>query len=31
MYAELDLDFYNHYFRPEAYQTTHKEHMKQWH
>jgi hypothetical protein len=27
----LDLDFYDHFFRPEAYLTTHKEHMKQWH
>ena len=27
----LDLDFYDHYFRPGAYLTTHKEHMKRWH
>ncbi|MFL6404050.1 MAG: hypothetical protein ACJ71M_11300, partial [Nitrososphaeraceae archaeon] len=27
----LDLDFYDHYFKPEAYLTTHKEHMKKWH
>jgi hypothetical protein len=27
----LDLDFYNHYFKPGAYLTTHKEHMKKWH
>ena len=27
----LDLDFYNHYFKPGAYLTTHKGHMKRWH
>ena len=28
----LDLDFYDHYFKPgTAYLTTHKEHMKRWH
>jgi hypothetical protein len=27
----LDLDFYDHYFKPGAYLTTHKEHMKKWH
>jgi hypothetical protein len=27
----LDLDFYDHYFKPGAYLTTHKEHMKNWH
>ncbi|MDF2768878.1 MAG: hypothetical protein K0S91_1713, partial [Nitrososphaeraceae archaeon] len=28
----LDLDFYNHYFKPgTAYLTTHKDHMKKWH
>jgi hypothetical protein len=27
----LDLDFYDHYFKPRAYLTTHKEHMKRWH
>jgi hypothetical protein len=27
----LDLDFYNQYFKPGAYLTTHKEHMKKWH
>jgi hypothetical protein len=28
----LDLDFYDHYFKPgTAYLTTHKEHMKKWH
>jgi hypothetical protein len=27
----LDLDFYDHYFKPGAYLTTHKEHMKRWH
>lgn len=27
----LDLDFYDHYFRPGAYLTTHREHMKKWH
>jgi hypothetical protein len=27
----LDLDFYNHYFKPGAYLTTHKEHMTRWH
>lgn len=27
----IDLDFYNHYFKPGAYLTTHKEHMKKWH
>jgi hypothetical protein len=27
----LDLDFDDHYFKPGAYLTTHKEHMKKWH
>jgi hypothetical protein len=28
----LDLDFYDHYFKPgTAYLTSHKEHMKRWH
>jgi hypothetical protein len=27
----LDLDFYDHYFKPRAYLNTHKEHMKRWH
>jgi hypothetical protein len=27
----LDLDFYDHYFKPGSYLTTHKEHMKRWH
>ena len=27
----LDLDFYDHHFKPGAYLTTHKEHMKKWH
>ena len=27
----LDLDFYDHYFKPGAYLTTHREHMKKWH
>ena len=27
----LDLDFYDNYFKPGAYLTTHKEHMKKWH
>jgi hypothetical protein len=27
----LDLDFYDHYFKPGAYLTTHKEHIKRWH
>jgi hypothetical protein len=28
----LDLDFYDHYFKPDtAYLTTHKDHMKKWH
>jgi hypothetical protein len=28
----LDLDFYDHYFKPgTAYLTTHKDHMKKWH
>jgi hypothetical protein len=27
----LDLEFYDHYFKPGAYLTTHKEHMKRWH
>jgi hypothetical protein len=27
----LDVDFYDHYFNPRAYLTTHKEHMKKWH
>ena len=27
----LDLDFYDNYFKPGAYLTTHKKHMKKWH
>jgi hypothetical protein len=27
----LDLEFYDHYFKPGAYLTTHKEHMERWH
>ena len=27
----LDVGFYDHYFNPQAYLTTHKEHMKKWH
>ena len=27
----LDLDFYDHYYKPGAYLHTHKEHMKEWH
>ena len=27
----LDLDFYNHHFKPGAYLKTHAEHMKRWH
>ena len=27
----LDLDFYDHYFKPGAYLPTHREHMKKWH
>jgi hypothetical protein len=27
----LDLSFYDHYFKPGAYLTTHAEHMKNWH
>ena len=27
----LDLDFYDHFFRPGAYLTTHAEHMQRWH
>jgi hypothetical protein len=27
----LDLDFYDHYFKPGAYLSTHREHMKKWH
>lgn len=27
----LDLEFYDHYFKPGAYLTTHKEHMDRWH
>lgn len=27
----IDLDFYDNYFKPGAYLTTHKEHMKRWH
>jgi hypothetical protein len=27
----LDLDFYDPYFKPGSYLTTHKEHMKKWH
>jgi hypothetical protein len=27
----LDLDFYDHYFGPEAYLSTHAEHMMRWH
>ena len=27
----LDLSFYDHYFKPGAYLSTHAEHMKNWH
>jgi hypothetical protein len=27
----LDLSFYDHYFKPGAYLSTHTEHMKNWH
>jgi hypothetical protein len=27
----IDLDFYDNYFKPGAYLTTHKQHMKRWH
>ena len=27
----LDLDFYNHHFKPGAYLRTHAKHMKRWH
>jgi hypothetical protein len=27
----LDLDFYDRYFKPGSYLTTHKEHMRKWH
>jgi hypothetical protein len=27
----IDLDFYDHYFKPGAYLSTHKNHMKNWH
>ena len=27
----LDLDFYDHYFRPGAYLATHRDHMEVWH
>jgi hypothetical protein len=27
----IDLDFYDHYFKPGAYLTTHKNHMMNWH
>ena len=27
----LDLDFYDHYYKPGAYLHTHKEHMREWH
>ena len=27
----LDLEFYDHYFKPGAYLHTHAEHMAQWH
>jgi len=27
----LDLDFYDHFFKPGAYLETHAKHMAQWH
>ncbi|MGB7663247.1 MAG: hypothetical protein WBL67_10990 [Nitrososphaeraceae archaeon] len=27
----IDLDFYDHYFKPGAYLTTHKNHIRKWH
>jgi hypothetical protein len=27
----LDLDFYDHHFKPGAYLHTHAEHMQRWH
>jgi hypothetical protein len=27
----IDLDFYDHYFKPGAYLSTHKNHMRKWH
>ena len=27
----IDLDFYDHYFKPGAYLSTHKNHMRNWH
>lgn len=27
----LDLDFYDHFYKPGSYLDTHKNHMKQWH
>jgi hypothetical protein len=27
----IDLDFYAHYFKPDAYLSTHKNHMTKWH
>jgi hypothetical protein len=27
----IDLDFYDHYFKPGAYLSTHKNHIKKWH
>ena len=27
----IDLDFYDHFFNPGAYLSTHKNHMRKWH
>jgi hypothetical protein len=27
----IDLDFYDHYFKPGAYLSTHKNHIRKWH
>jgi hypothetical protein len=27
----IDLDFYDHYFKPGAYLSTHKDHTSKWH
>jgi hypothetical protein len=27
----LDLDFYDRFFKPDAYLRTHAEHMQRWH
>jgi hypothetical protein len=27
----IDLDFYDHYFKPGAYLSTHTNHMRKWH